>query len=92
MITFFTACKEEPSVCKEGVQASLFYTRACATINGHIILEETNEILVFKHEVGEEFQQLGMDVCVVYEMQEDEPLTAECMQGPIIIITTLIEI
>ncbi|HET8855555.1 MAG TPA: hypothetical protein VFM60_06500, partial [Salinimicrobium sp.] len=72
------------------VPAKLYYTPDCATINGYVILEGSNETFVFQHEIGGEFQTSGINVCIQYVI-EKEPiiLTADCVQAQVIIITSL---
>lgn len=84
------SCETETEICEKGEPAKLYYNPDCATINGYIILEGNNKTYVFQHEIDEQFQETGIDVCVQYEIQKEPiPLTAECTQADIIIINAL---
>lgn len=91
IITLAVSCETNTEICDRGVAARLFYTPACSTINGYIILD-SGKTLVFQHEIEEKFQKQDMKVCVEYQVEKElKPLTAECAQGEIILITSLKE-
>ena len=84
-----TACETEDEINATGEAATLYYSD-CATIKGYVILEETEKIYVFQHEIDEAFQQQeGVAVYITFELEEPAPLTAECMQGEIITLTSI---
>ncbi|PKD18323.1 hypothetical protein APR41_04000 [Salegentibacter salinarum] len=92
VISMSTSCDIGTEICEKGKAAKLYYTPDCATINGHIILEGGNKTYVFQHEIDEQFQGTGIDVCVQYEIEpEPIPLTAECTQADVITIIHLKE-
>src|SRR5690606_25771188 len=83
-------CETETDICDNGVPAKLYYTPDCATINGYITLDGNSKTYVFQHDIDEEYQISGIDVCVEYEIEtEPIPLTAECTQAEVIIIKSL---
>ncbi len=87
-----TSCEIDKEICKDGEAAQLYYTPDCATIKGYVILEGSNKTYVFQHEIDEQFQATGFDVCVQYEIEpEPIPLTAECTQADVITIIDLKE-
>ncbi len=86
------SCDTDTEICEKGESAKLYYQPYCASINGYIILEGSNKTFVFQHDIDEKFQKSEVDVCVEYQLVEENiPLTAECVQAPIIIITSLRE-
>jgi len=90
IVIIAVSCGTETEICDNGVPATLYYTPDCATINGYITLDGSNKSYVFQHEIGGEFQTSGIDVCVQYEIEKEPiPLTAECTQADVIIITSL---
>ncbi len=90
ILTVAISCETETEICDKGEPATLYYTPDCATINGYILLEGSNKTFVFQHEIDEQFQETEIDVCVQYEIEtEPTPLTAECIQADVIIITSL---
>lgn len=92
IVTIAVGCETETEICGKGESAKLYYTPDCATINGYITLDGSNKTYVFQHEIAEKFQETGIDVCVQYEVESDPiPLTAECTQAEVIIITSLQE-
>lgn len=88
IFTFAVGREPETESCEIG---KLYHTPDCATINGYIILDASGKTFVFQHEVDEKFQKSGIDVCIEYQLSENKPLTAECTQGEIIIITSIKE-
>jgi hypothetical protein len=91
ILSFAAGCEAETDLCGKGVPAKIYYTPACSTINGYIILDGSGKTYVFKHDLDEKFQGSGLEVCVEYQVEESQPLTAECTQAEIIIITFLKE-
>ena len=90
IMTVAISCETETEICDKGESAKLYYTPDCATINGYILLEDSDKIFVFQHEIDEQFQETEIDVCVQYKIEtEPIPLTAECTQADVIIITSL---
>ncbi len=90
VISMNISCETDTEICEDGEDAQLYYTPDCATINGYIILEDSNKTYVFQNEIDEQFQETGIDVCVEYEIVKNPiPLTADCTQADIIIITVL---
>ncbi|MBZ9629731.1 hypothetical protein LB465_02985 [Salegentibacter sp. LM13S] len=90
IISVAISCETETEICDKGEPAKLYYTPDCATINGYIVLEDSNKTFVFQHEIDEQFQKTEINVCVQYEIEtEPIPLTAECTQADVIIITSL---
>ncbi len=84
-------CETEAELYEYGVPSKLYYTPDCSTINGYIILDGNGKTYVFQHEIDEKFQGTGLDVWVEYQLEESKPLTAECTQAEIILITSLRE-
>lgn len=91
IIPFAAGCETESDLCGKGVPSQIYYTPDCATINGYIVLESSGKTYVFKHEIEEKFRGAGLEVCVEYQLEESQPLTAECTQAEIITITSLRE-
>lgn len=92
VISMNTSCETDAGICDNGEAAQLYYTPDCATIKGYVILEGSNKTYVFQHEIDDQFQGAGIDVCVQYEIEpEPIPLTAECTQGDVITIFNLKE-
>ncbi len=70
--------------------ANLYYQPDCATINGYIDLNDSDQRYVFQHQIEEEFQGMGIEVNVAFRKhKEPEILTHECLTAPIITITSL---
>lgn len=73
--------------------ATLYYTPACATINGYVILEMNQRTFVFQHEIEERFRKDSVMVKITYSLDKKfRVLTAECIQAPIINITSINDI
>ncbi|HEY9185825.1 MAG TPA: hypothetical protein VIM94_10910 [Salegentibacter sp.] len=90
ILTVAISCETETEISDKGESAKLYYTPDCATINGYIILDGSNETYVFQHEIDEQFQETEIDVWVQYDIEtEPIPLTAECTQADVIIINSL---
>lgn len=84
------SCEKEAEVGDNGVPAKLYYTPDCATINGYITLDDSNKTYVFQHEINEEFQISEIDIYVQYKIENEPiPLTAECTQADVVVITSL---
>lgn len=74
----------------EHAAATLYYQPDCATINGYINIDSSNEQYIFQHEIEEEFREMGVEVNVAFRKQkEPEILTNECVTAPIITISSL---
>lgn len=91
LLPFAAGCEAETELCGKGVPAKIYYTPDCATINGYIILDGNGKTYVFKHDIDEKFQEYGLEVCVEYQVEGNQPLTAECTQAEIITITSIQE-
>lgn len=67
--------------------ATLYYTPACATINGYVQLEKNQKTYVFQHEIEDDFRKDSIKVNITFHLDKrNRLLTAECIQAPVIII------
>ncbi|MFS4454902.1 hypothetical protein [Maribacter sp. 2304DJ31-5] len=89
-LLFYSSCsKNEP--CKNQRNAKLFYLDNCATINGYIILEQSNEVYTFQDELEEKFKKDEINVKLSFEFTSPRILTADCFQNEVVKITCIQE-
>ncbi|MCM4158681.1 hypothetical protein FHG64_03525 [Antarcticibacterium flavum] len=91
LLPFAAGCETDTEVSNTGLAAKIYYTPACATINGYLTLDSNVKTYVFQHEIDEKFQESGLEVFVDFQLEEQRPLTAECTQAEIIKITSIRE-
>lgn len=88
-MVLIAGCKKE-SLCDKGETAILYYIPECATINGFVVLAKSGENLIFQHEIDSEFRKSGVEVCITYNRKEEPThLTADCVMGDVVIITSI---
>jgi hypothetical protein len=81
------SCKKTGSGnCESG---TLYYTPLCATIKGYVTLDKGNVIKVFRHTVDPQYQGSGIRVCITYTVNVDQAVTADCIGGQVITLTSI---
>ncbi len=86
------SCQTETEISNSGESAKLYYTPDCATVNGYITVNGNDKTYVFQHEIDEKFHETEIDVYIRYKIEKEPiPLTAECTQAQVIVITYLKE-